>query len=126
MTKPTQRTLKQLKEWGFLSHVAERWNPWAKVRQDAFGCIDIIAVREGVGVLFIQTTSGSCHSARRKKIEASEQAKTLLDAGCKIELWSWAPRGARGKRKVMTLRREEIKNPDLQTSREGGDADRGG
>lgn len=108
-TSPTSRTLSQLKDWGFTAQVVERWNPYAKIRQDLFGFADIVAVRPGIsGTLYIQCCEGSSHAARREKILGVEAARTVIDAGNKVEVWSWAKRGDRGKRKVWTLRREEI------------------
>src|SRR5271167_4627948 len=87
---PTQRSLKLLRERGWTCQVVERWNQWAKVRQDLFGCLDILAIsprdREadaaleawcvknlagklmGAAIIGVQVTSGSGHSDRRKKI----------------------------------------------------------
>ena len=43
---PTQRTLKRLreKEEYPLVTIVERWNAFAKIRQDLFGIIDILAI----------------------------------------------------------------------------------
>lgn len=109
---PTQRTMKELKSMGFTSAIVEHFNPWVRRRQDLFGFADILAVREGVGVLLIQTTSESGnHAARRTKIIAEPRAAACLAAGARIEIWSWSKRckdGVRGARKLWTLRREEV------------------
>ncbi len=105
---PTQRALADLKEMGFLAAVVERWNPYAKIRQDLWGCIDIISLREGVGVLFVQCCAGASHAARVAKVKAEPRLPTILASGARVEVWSYAKRGTKGKRKVYELRREEI------------------
>jgi hypothetical protein len=59
-------------------------------------------------VIGIQATSGSNHSKRVDKARAEPRLATWLGAGCTFAVWSWAKRGARGKRKVWTLREEHI------------------
>lgn len=118
---PTQRTLKELKTLGFQSHIVERWNAYARVRVDVFGFGDILACYPGVGVLLIQATSGTNHSKRKDKIVAEPMARTWLDSGGRIEVWSFAKKrttslrknGTRGTSKVWMLRREEITVQDL-------------
>ena len=43
---PTQRTLKRLRDSGDypLVTIVERWNAFAKIRQDLFGIIDLLAI----------------------------------------------------------------------------------
>src|ERR1700751_4932922 len=55
---PTQRSKAYLENAGYLVAITERWNPHAKVRQDMFGFIDMLAVKEGE-ILGVQTTSRS-------------------------------------------------------------------
>ena len=102
---PTQRTLALLRKEGWLCHIAEHWNAYAHIRQDAFGVIDIIALRPGT-ILGIQCTSAANHAARREKMRTSEGAAAWLAAGGKLELWSWGRRGPRGKRKTWQVNRE--------------------
>jgi hypothetical protein len=106
---PTSRTLAKLKELGFTADKVERRNPVMRhVTHDYCGFADIVACREGVGILFIQACAGSSHSARRAKIMAEPRAVRVARAGGKIEVWSWAKQGARGERKAWTLRREDL------------------
>jgi Holliday junction resolvase-like predicted endonuclease len=76
---PTSRTLKWLRSNGWQAQVVERWNPHAKIRQDLFGCIDIIAVQGGT-VLGVQATSRSNHAARVKKALAEPRLRAWLGA----------------------------------------------
>lgn len=87
-TSPTQRSLKHLRDDGYLAAVVEHWNPHARIRQDLFGCIDILAIKAG-STLAVQTTSYSNMSARVKKIQAADELRTMLDAGWKIEVHGW-------------------------------------
>jgi hypothetical protein len=52
---PTQRSLAHLKALGHAAKILERWNAFAKVRQDVFGA-DLIGFKPGEPVLVIQAT----------------------------------------------------------------------
>jgi hypothetical protein len=106
---PTKRTLAALREEGYTYAITDHWNPWAGIRQDAFGFVDIIAVRRGEPIRFIQTTAGSGHAARVAKILSLPAAKLIHDSGILIEVWSWAKQGARGERKLWKCRVEVVK-----------------
>lgn len=88
MKSPTQLTLHELRKAGFTVEIVERWNQYAKVRQDFAGFADLIAFGFGQ-IIAVQCTTGSNHSARRKKIEAEPRARMWCLAGGLIELWSW-------------------------------------
>lgn len=88
MSSPTQRTLAALKAGGYTAQVVERWNPHARVRQDLFGFIDVLAIREGE-VLGVQACAGSSASARVKKIEEHEHLPAVRKAGIRIEVHAW-------------------------------------
>ena len=51
--QPTERTLKLCRSNGWIAHVVERWNQFAKVRQDLFGFIDVISA-DGQQIIGIQ------------------------------------------------------------------------
>ena len=106
VTSPAQRSLKILRSRGLTCAIVERWNPYAKIRQDLLGFGDILAIGVELGIALVQTTSGSNHDARKDKIRAEPRAQNWKDAGGVIVLHSWAKRGARGKRKTWTLREE--------------------
>src|SRR5687768_1416736 len=88
---PTQRTLAHLKAQGF-KHVAivEKWNPHARIRQDLFGFIDILAVLNNVTYAF-QVTSGSNVSKRFDKIhgEHEDALVALIAAGWHVSVHGW-------------------------------------
>ncbi len=102
---PTKRARAELERLGWKSQIVERWNPFARVRQDLFGCIDIVAADPSVGILGVQACAGSSHATREAKIEAEPRAVVWIESGGRIEVWSFSKRGARGKRKLWTIRR---------------------
>lgn len=85
---PTQRTLAALRADGYTAAVVERWNPHARIRQDLFGIVDILAVR-GAETLAVQTTAGSGVSARVRKLTSSDALPLLRMAGWRIEVHGW-------------------------------------
>lgn len=89
-SSPTSRTLKYLRDRGYTCEVVERWNQWAKVRQDLFGVIDVVALGPGIpGVIGVQTTTLSNMSARRKKLLESPKAKLWVLSGNPLLLHGW-------------------------------------
>ncbi len=103
---PTARSLAHLKELGYQAKVVEKWNPFAKIRQDLFG-VDLLALKPDE-VLVIQATTGSNHAARRTKLEEAGFIALWNGAGVTLEIWSWAQQGPRGKRKPWQVRRERL------------------
>ena len=106
---PTQRTLARLRDEGWTAAVTERWNSFAKIRQDLFGFCDVLAIMSAVtpgrGFLAVQCTSGPNVSARVTKLTALPEVRTWLLAGGRCEVWGWSKRGARGQRKTWQVRR---------------------
>lgn len=105
---PTKRALRDLKSLGFISAVVERFNRFANKRQDLLGCIDVLAIYPGVGIVGVQVTSGANHASRRTKSLAEPRLRAWLESGGRFEVWSYSKRGGRGRAKRWTLRREEI------------------
>jgi hypothetical protein len=75
-----------------------------------FGFGDVIALDGKPGSLLIQACITGDAPKRAKKIleECTEAAIEWLSAGNRIQVWGWAKRGARGKRKLWTLKRYSI------------------
>lgn len=73
------------------------WSP-AKVRfkqNDIFGVFDLVCCKKGAGNLkFIQLTTVSNLSTRRKKIEAFFKKNRInrpkIAFGAEVEIWAWA------------------------------------
>jgi hypothetical protein len=55
---------------GYPARVVEKWNTFAKVRQDLFGG-DLLALKSVAPVLVVQATTGANHAHRRRKLAAS-------------------------------------------------------
>ena len=96
MSSPTQRSLAYLRQEGCdLVQVVERWNPHARVRQDLFGVIDILAIREGE-TIGVQATSAANVSSRVRKLEDSDALGALRAAGWTILVHGWR-KGSNGR-----------------------------
>lgn len=103
---PTQRSLKRLRDAGYLASVVERFVrfPPPGHRVDLFGFVDLIAIR-GDEVLAVQATVGASVSARIEKIRNEPNVFKWLSSNMRvIEIHGWAKRGAKGKRKLWTCR----------------------
>jgi hypothetical protein len=103
---PIQRTLAWLRDHGYEATKTEHFNWHAKVRQDLFGFIDVLAV-DGNHLLAIQSSDGSHHAAHRQKI-MTNKAAPLLAMRMDIEIWSWSLK-LTGKRKAdgLLVRKKE-------------------
>jgi hypothetical protein len=108
---PTQRTKQHLEHHGYRVAIVERWNAFARIRQDLYGFIDLLAMKPHHPLLAIQCTSTGNLPARVKKIQASEHYPIWLSTGCHLEAWGWAKRGERGKRKTWTLKKVVLPQP---------------
>ena len=87
-TSPTQLSLKLLRDQGYTVAIVEHWNAFARIRQDLFGFIDILALK-GKEVLAVQTTTASNMSARVIKISNNEYVGAVRDAGWTIHVHGW-------------------------------------
>jgi hypothetical protein len=85
---PTQRTLKKLRDEGWRAAIVEKWNPHARIRQDLFGLLDIVAIR-GKETKGVQCTTLSNLSPRIQKFADSDMTGLLRDAGWLLECWGW-------------------------------------
>ncbi len=119
MGSPTQRSLAMLRKAGYIAAIVEHWNPFAHIRQDLFGFIDIVAIQKpdlvdiglgkrswmprSFGVLFVQSTSYSNVSSRVKKCKASENLPICLYAGNRVEVHGWRKVGHRWKCRVVKV-----------------------
>lgn len=113
---PTKRTLKALRDMGRVPIMVERWNPFAGVRQDALGIIDIIALDFEQGVVGVQST-GQDFAGHWQKLTGSHadmSALWLRTPGTRLELWGWRKLKPRGtNRQVWMPRIKEITLRDL-------------
>jgi len=86
---PTSRSLRELREKGYVCQIVEHFNSFMKRRIDLFGFIDILAIK-GKETLAIQTTANMSNAQFRvRKILNSEYYKLVKGAGWKIEVHGW-------------------------------------
>jgi hypothetical protein len=96
-TSPTQRTLKHMRELGCpLVAVVEKWNPHARIRQDLFGVIDIVAITAEGETIGIQACAGAGGdvAARVRKIAESDALPALLHAHWRVVVHGWRKNSA--------------------------------
>lgn len=105
-TTPTQRTLALCRKNGWTVAVTERWNPFAKIRQDLFGFIDLVALN-GQQIIGIQTTVGDSVSKRIAKIRDEPRAAKWLESGGRIFVHGW--------RKLASSRKWECREIEITT-----------
>ena len=110
MASPTSRSLKYLRDQGYIAEVVEKFNYFTKQRKDLFNVIDIIAVHPSqVGVLGVQVTSRVHTQERVHKCKKEPMIKTWLTAQNKLEVHGWGLMGKVGKRKKYEVKIVEIK-----------------
>jgi len=102
-SSPTQRSLKHFRDMGFACGITEKWNQFAGIRQDLYGFIDLVAMREGEGIIGVQTTSYPNVPARMTKIHGTPAAAVWLASGGRIIVHGWHKVGHRWR-----VREEEI------------------
>lgn len=115
-SSPTQRSLKYCRDLGWFCAITEHWNQFAKIRQDLFGFIDIVALTPD-HIVAIQTTTSAHLAERIAKAQKLPGFWKWLEGGGKIEFHGWSKRGERGKRKLWTLRREIFDPTEARTDR---------
>lgn len=89
MGSPTQRSLALLRERGYTAAVVERWNPYARIRQDLFGCVDIVAVGSEGRTLAVQACAYASVSARVKKCSEAEALPAMQRSGWEVVVQGW-------------------------------------
>jgi len=107
--RPTQRTIRELKNNGRVCAIVEKWNPHVGphgIRQDLFGIIDVLALDPERGVVGVQCCGGDFASHYRKMTE--ERAQEVMDwlqtPGTVLEIWSWRKVKLKRKGKAMVWR----------------------
>ena len=100
---PTARSLKHLRAEGYTAAVVEHWNPHARIRQDLFGFVDVLGIREGETIA-VQATSGSNVSKRVDKIAEHANVSAVREAGWRIVVHGWR-KNAKGR---WTLREVDV------------------
>ncbi len=100
---PTQRSIAHMKARGYTVAIVERWNQFARIRQDLFGFGDLLCIQAAYPPMIVQVTASGV-SARLKKIAAEPRHVIWLNACGVIEVHGWTKKGAKGKRKTYQIR----------------------
>lgn len=101
---PLARSLAYCRQWNYPAAKTEHWNHFAKIRQDLFGAIDLLVLDGLPGVLGVQVTTQANAAARVAKCKEVIPPQWFA-AGNRLEVWAWAQRGPRGKRKTWTVKK---------------------
>ena len=119
-TTPSMRTKRALDSIGYLNANTEQWiripnSPIGGIRRDLFGFCDRLAIGGGE-LIFIQCTVQDRASEHVEKLLANEPARKICEMGVlrhgtygnhipyRVQVWSWAKRGARGEKKTWTVK----------------------
>jgi hypothetical protein len=106
---PTARSLRFLREQGWVADVVERRMPGCAITKDFLGFADILAVRPGeLGVQAVQTTTRAHQAHRYAKVQASGYLSLWLAAGNRAVVHGWAKVGKRGARKTWEVTVQEV------------------
>ncbi len=101
---PTQRSLKKLRDEGWLVGISSWRVPHCNVTKDLFGFIDMVAMKDGI-TLAVQTTSGPNVSARiRKILKLASAVEWVKDPAHKIIVHGWRKVGPAGSVKEWDCR----------------------
>lgn len=91
-----------MRDAGYLAAVVEKFNHHAKVRQDLFGVVDVLAIGPD-GTLAVQATSYSNVSSRVRKIAEYENTAAIREAGWRFEVHGWRKVGGRWTCRVVDV-----------------------
>lgn len=92
---PTQRTLKEYRNKGYLADICERFLPAGPSRaygnrKDLFGLFDLIAVGGPEGrIIGVQCFTTAWTEHERKMLEEEAALRVWLESGGKAVLWGW-------------------------------------
>ena len=112
-TSPTQRSLKHLRELGYQVGVTEKWNPFARIRQDLFGFFDMVCVHPERKILGVQTTTRPNMAARLEKAKGNAALVAWILAGGCIQVHGWIKRKGHW---VVDIRDLSISDLAVQTN----------
>jgi len=103
-------SVRWLKARGYRVTNAQRFVEPIKCFMDAWGFADLLAYRStDTGILAVQVTDQSHVASRVNKLLGLDAVcDWVQDPRRRLEIHGWEVRGARGKRKVMTLRRVRL------------------
>lgn len=98
MSSPFEKAKARLVALGYQVGKTEHWNHFANIRQDLFGCIDLIALCSGKPILAMQVTDITSVSKRMAKAQAIAQSWVLT--GNQFEIWGYTPKSKQPPRRM--------------------------
>jgi len=115
-TSPTQRSLKKLRDDGYIVAVVEKWVPSGPagfkgpiITRDVWNFGDILACKVGqIGATLVQTTSGTHVAERLEKMRSIAEVGIWIAAGNRVVVHGWRKVGDVGKRKVWECREVNV------------------
>jgi hypothetical protein len=108
MASNTERTLKELRNAGFLAAVVEKWIRFGKqqesngsrgIRRDLFGIGDVLGVL-GDRTLLVQVCGDTGLTEHLEKIKGTDSLRGWLEGPREFEVWAWGKRSPRGTKLV--------------------------
>lgn len=84
---PITRTIRLLRSQGWVADAAETRR--GKHAFDWGGFADVVAWRPDQGWLLVQCTGWRDVGRRRHKINASGNARLMINSGARVEVWGW-------------------------------------
>jgi len=114
MPSPTEIALKEFRARGWQCKVVERWNAFARIRQDVWGG-DILACHPDAGVALIQVSTIAHIPERERKCREIPEVHVWLAAGGQFFLAGVQKKKPRGYRiEVTEIRTQEIGKPETR------------
>jgi hypothetical protein len=107
MSSPTQRTKKFLQDLGWTIGSTERWNPHARIRQDLYGFIDLLAINDEETLGVQATASAVANRVQKSKAQPHFQ-RWINGPNRRFIVIGWTLKGKMGKRKKYTPRIVEV------------------
>jgi hypothetical protein len=82
-------TVEFLQKRGFLAETVEKIIPRCNKRRDLYNMYDVVAVKPGEGVLFIQATTKNGLGEHRTALLGKPGLEFCLRSASRVQLWSW-------------------------------------
>jgi hypothetical protein len=103
----TQLSTAFMEGQGYHSEKLERWNSFARIRQDV-AAADIISFKDGEDPVLIQVTTKPNMKARKDKILQTRNARIWIRHGLPFQIHGWYKVKNRWKVEVWTLKPEDV------------------
>jgi|SRR6185503_5764511 len=109
MASHVSRTLELFRDRGWTACVVEKYNSFSRFKTDAFGFGDVLVCHQGPPAwIMLGQICGADVAPHVEKMKSEPRLRTWLCSGGCVYIYGWTKRGARGKRKVWTVREIEV------------------